>query len=81
MVIKMVTVRMSDFLKVHVCLIVFIFDVLSGKDILIFFILYLSRDKERERNQGISSLFAFTGWLCFHFSRNSWLLSTFVLES
>lgn len=82
MVIKMVTVRMSDFLKVHVCLIVFIFDVLSGKDIFNFFlILYLSRDKERERNQGISSLFAFTGRLCFHFSRNSWLLSTFVLES
>lgn len=36
MVIKMVTVRMSDFLKVHVCLIVFIFDVLSEKDIFNF---------------------------------------------
>ena len=40
MVIKMVTVRMSDFLKVHVCLIVFIFDVLSGKDIFNFFFLF-----------------------------------------
>lgn len=81
-IIKMVTVRMSDFPKVHVCLIAFISDVLSGKDILHFFkILYLSREKERERKQGISSSFAFTGWLCFHFSRNSRLLSTFVLES
>ena len=36
-IIKMVTVRMSDFPKVHVCLIAFISDVLSGKDILHFF--------------------------------------------
>lgn len=37
-IIKMVTVRMSDFPKVHVCLIAFISDVLSGKDILHFFL-------------------------------------------
>ena len=36
-IIKMFTVRMSDFPKVHVCLIAFISDVLSGKDILHFF--------------------------------------------
>ena len=41
MVIKMVTVRMSNFLKVHVCLIVFIFDVLSGKDIVILFYFFV----------------------------------------
>ena len=49
MVNKMVTVRMSDFLKVHVCLIVFIFDVLSGKDIFNFFLFCICQEIRKEK--------------------------------
>lgn len=51
MVIKMVTVRMSDFLKVHVCLIVFIFDVLSGKDIFNFFFYFVFVKRKGKRKE------------------------------
>ena len=48
-IIKMVTVRMSDFPKVHVCLIAFISDVLSGKDILHFFLNFVLLKRKEPR--------------------------------
>ena len=49
MVIKMVTVRMSDFLKVHVCLIVFIFYVLwKGHFYFFFNFVFVKRKGKRK---------------------------------
>ena len=47
----MVTVRMSDFPKVHVCLIAFISDVLSGKDILHFFLNFVLVKRKGKRKE------------------------------